>query len=402
MTSFQLTRPQQELQAEFRGLAVKCFRPFAGTADKLADLPPGFLEQPPIVVLTHALLPPELGGGWLASTGRHDLSDPFLRLILNEEMGYGDAPLFAALPGLGLAMPILQAFGTPSQKQRVFAPFLDQSRHCWAAFAMSEPSAGSDVSALSTSARKEKDSYVLNGTKWFIGNGLRADWVVVFATINPRLGRFGIRTFLVERGTPEFEASCCLPTMGFRALQISQLKFQECRIPESNLLRTHDTKAGFDGGIMTFQQFRPTVAAMALGTARAALEQASELVQQNGARHSAARRWQNIRENLDFFKLRLRVARLLCWSTARLKINGKDNFAQVCMAKAFCAELVMEICAFAMDVAGVCAVTPDSSLERFFRNAKAFDLLEGTGDMQRLMLTKHLLRVSEPNEALID
>jgi acyl-CoA dehydrogenase len=400
MSSFQLTAEQEKLRAEFREIAVQCLRPFAETADRLADLPTGFLEQPGLRRLIRGLLPPELGGGWESPTGRYDLLDPFLQLILNEEMGYGDAPLCAALPGPGLARPILQAFGTPSQKRRFFAPFLDPDRNCWAAFAMSEPSAGSDISALSTSARKEKDCYVLNGTKWFIGNGLRADWAVVFATVNEKLGRFGIKAFVVENGTAGFQATRVLPTMGFRALQISELKFESCRVPEFNLLDRTDRKFGFDGGMMTFQQFRPTVSALAVGAARAALEEAGDWIQQNGARHFTARRWRELIQKLESFIVRLHVARLLCWSTAWLKLDGKDNFAEICMAKAFCAELAMEICAFTMDVAGACAVTSGAILERSFRNAKAFDLLEGTGDMQRFMLSKFLLKAGQCNEAI--
>jgi acyl-CoA dehydrogenase len=400
VSCFQLTRKQQELQAELRSLAARHVRPYAEAADRLADLPDGFLKQPAIAQLVRALLPIELGGGWPTSSGPYDLWEPDARLLLNEEMSHADAPLFAALPGLSLAMPILQAFGTPAQKARFFSPFLDPGRFCWAAFAMSEPSAGSDVSALSTSARKDRDCYVLNGTKWFIGNGLRADWVVVFASVNPRLGRFGLKAFVVERGTPGFEATHALSTMGFRALQISQLKFQDCRIPESNKLVPNGANAAFDGAMITFQQFRPGVAAMAVGAARAAWERAQELIQQNGALHSGARKWNTIKEQLDQFELRLRAARLLCWTTAWRKLQNQDNFAEICMAKASCAELAMEISAFAMDVAGICGLCPEPLLERFFRNAKAFDLLEGTGDMQRLMLTRHLLRKGGANETL--
>jgi acyl-CoA dehydrogenase len=392
MTSHQLTRYQTELQAEFRDLAKRCFRPFGIAADQLAGIPPGFLEQPEIAALARALMPLDQGGGWVDTKGeRHDLASPMLCSVFNEEIGYGDAPLLTALPGLSLAMPILMAYGTQEQQERFLAPFQRPGKHSWAAFAMSEPSAGSDVSALSTRVRIENGGYVLNGTKWFVGNGLRADWVMVFATTNPRLGRFGIKVFIVERGTPGFEAQCVLPSLGFRVLQLSQLRFNECWIPESNILTPRGSRHSFDGGIMTFSYFRPAIAALAVGTARAALELACEVTHQNGTNHGTARRWRQVSEQIESLKIRLHAARLLCRNIGWTMIGGKNAFSQTCMAKAFCARIVMEICTFAMDVAGLAAGNT-LPFEKLFRDAKAFDLLEGTGDMQRLMLCRQLLK----------
>lgn len=392
MTPCCLTRSQTDLQAEFRNLAERHFRPFGAAADQLAGLPPGFLEQPEIAALVRALLPVDFGGGWIDDRGdRHDLTDPVLRPVLNEELGCGDAPLLTALPGLSLAMPVLMAYGTEEQRERFLAPFLRPDKHSWAAFAMSEPSAGSDVSSLATLARRERGGYVLNGTKWFVGNGMRADWVMVFATINPRLGQFGIKVFIVERGTPGFEARCVLPSLGFRALQLSQLSFNECWVPESNLLMPHGAGHSFDGGIMTFSFFRPVIAALAVGASRAALQLAEEIVCQNGANHGAARKWRQVGEKLESLKIRLHAARLLCRNIGWARASGKNAFAQTCMAKAFCARIAMEVSSFAMDVAGLSAADA-LPFEKLFRDAKAFDLLEGTGDMQRLMLCRQLLR----------
>jgi acyl-CoA dehydrogenase len=394
--NLQLSREQKELQSELRDLARTHFRPFAAHADANGDLPADFLQQPAVRTLITSLLPKEYGGGWTLSTGKRlDFgASAALRQILNEELAYGNAPLFVALPGLSLAAPIVCAMGTMEQKDRFLPAFLDSGRDVWAAFAMSEPTAGSDVSSLRTLARKEGDSYVLNGTKWFIGNGSRASWAIIFATTNPRIGRFGIKAFVVERGTPGFEATRVLPTLGFRALQVSELRLEECRIPEGNLLKPPRGTYAFDGGMMTFYQFRPAIASMAVGTARAALDQAMEHVRQDGARHSSASHWRRVHLRIQELKLRIEAARLLCWSAASRIDHGIDSFAQICMAKAFAARVVMEVCSYTAQLSGLAdgLTTSGLAFERFFRDAKAFDLLEGTGDMQRLMLAKNLVR----------
>jgi acyl-CoA dehydrogenase len=394
--NLQPNHEQRELQAELRDLALTCFRPFASKADALGDFPDGFLEQSRVRTLIRSLLPSEHGGGWTLAGGKHlDFdSSAVRRVILNEELAYGDAPLFVALPGLSLAAPIVNAVGSPLQKEKFLSPFLGGDRDLWAAFAMSEPTAGSDVSAMSTHARKENGTYVLNGTKWFIGNGSRAGWAVVFATTNRRIGRFGIKAFLVERGTPGFEATRVLGTLGFRVLQISELRLEDCHIPEANLLTPPAGQYGFDGGMMTFYRFRPAIAAMAVGTARAALDQASEFAQQNGACHGDY--WGRVQDRIRELRFRVDAAKLLCWKAAERIDNGLEAFSHICMAKAFGARTVMEVCSYSLQVAGLAGISlAESIVERLARDAKAFDLLEGTGDMQRLMLARNLLKEAD-------
>jgi len=397
MINFSLTPVQRAFQEDIRSFAATCLRPFAEQADRIGDVPPSML-RPEILTAMQSFLPLEFGGGWPGQHGqRLDIAqDPLLRVIMNEEAAYGDAALFIALPGPGLTGPIVSAFGTAEQKQKLFSIFVGQPRPMWAAFAMSEPGAGSDFAALSATAREEKECYVLNGTKWFVGNGLRAEWIVVFASTNPKLGRFGIRAFIVERGAAGFKASRALKTMGLRAVQVAELQFHECRIAKENLLNpaAAGKKGGFDGSLLTLQQFRPAVAAMAIGTARAALDEADELVRQNGASHSGARRWQEMKRRMELMRVRVHAARLLCWEAAWLQHSGADPFPQTCMAKAFAAKVAMEACTTALEIAGAAALRSHPLLEKLQRDAKAFDLLEGTGDIQRLMLARTLMRSS--------
>jgi acyl-CoA dehydrogenase len=395
MIDFELTREQIAFREDMAAFAASFLRPFSSIADQLADFPSS-LYVPEIFAAMQSFLPVEFNGGWPGRSGQKlDIArDPLLRILMNEEAAYGDAALFIALPGPGLTVPIIDFFGTDEQKQRLFSTFVRQTKPRWAAFAMSEPGAGSDFAALSTTAREEKDCYVLNGSKWFVGNGLRAEWIVVFASTNPKLGSFGIKAFIIERGTPGFKASRVLKTMGLRAVQISELQFVECRIAKENLLSPPGAgkRGGFDGSLLTLQQFRPAVAAMAIGTARAALDLADAWLSQNGASHGLARRWQEKKQRLESLRTRVHAARLVCWKAAWLQQRGQPNLVEISMAKAFAAKVAMQSCSVAVEIAGAAGILAYPLLEKLQRDAKAFDLLEGTGDIHRLMLTRAVLR----------
>jgi acyl-CoA dehydrogenase len=326
------------------------------------------------------------------------------RVLAWEEAGFGDAALFMSLPGPGLAAPVIHAYGTPEQQKLFFSTFTKTTIPRWAAFAVSEPNAGSDMAAMSTTAQKEKSEYVLNGTKWFVGSGGRATWIVVFATAGRHLGRFGIKAFLVHRDTPGFRATRRLPSLGLRVLGLTELKFENCRLNEKYVLAlrgANTRERGFDAALTTFQQFRPLVSSLAIGIARAALEQVEEVVTQNGAKHSGAIHWSLVRERLRTMRTRLHAARLICRKAAWLQDRGLENNAEVSMAKIMSAKVGMEICSEALDIAGKAALADDSLLQKLFRDMKGFDILEGTGEIHRLMLVRHLLRQhAERPEAL--
>jgi acyl-CoA dehydrogenase len=317
-----------------------------------------------------------------------------MRVMACEEGGYGDPALFISLPGPGLGYPSLRAQGSLSQQKRFFEPFVGDALK-WAAFAVTEPGTGSDVAALTTTAIKRGDRYVINGKKWFIGNGARADWVVVFATVNAKQGQFGVRAFVVERGTPGFRVARVLPTMGMKPVQLTELVFEDCEISEENLLggQKQDRRGGgFQASVHTFNLVRPGIAAVAVGIGRAAVEQVSDLVKQDGARHSSAHRWREIEERIKAMNRKLEAARLLCWNAASIADQGADNTREASMAKAYGAKVGMEVCVESMELAARAGIQDMSMLERLFRNIKVFNILEGTGEIQRLTITKSLLR----------
>src|SRR5438094_2082413 len=157
-------------------------------------------------------------------------------VVLAEEMSYWDRGMSVAMPGLGLGGPPLMSMGTAEQKERFLAPFRDREWPHWAAFGMPEPGAGSDVAGIRTSAVRDGDAWVLNGAKTFISNSMRADWIVVWATVEKSLGRGGHRAFIVERGTPGLEDMRYEHKMGLIAYESSSFVLRECRVSADHLL----------------------------------------------------------------------------------------------------------------------------------------------------------------------
>lgn len=385
------------LQDEFRYFGKKLLRPFAAEADRLADVPAELLGNPEVINFMRAFVPEDISGGWpglLHQGKRYDLSQSVkLRVIIGEEMGYGDAALYIALPGPGLAEPILKQLGSARQMKQLFDIFIGSVPR-WAAFAMSEPNAGSDVAAMTTTARKDNGSYIINGKKWFIGNGARADWIVVFATIKPNSGPFGIRPFIVTRGTPGFRIGRILPSMGLRAVQISELIFEECRIAQENLLGDHKfepKRSGFRTGLQTFNVMRPLVGALAIGIARAAIEHLEEGVMGDRASHNQARCWLKAAREIEEMKTRLQAVRLLCWKAAWLYDEGHVNTREASATKVLASGTAMDICSRALDLAGRANLPNLLMLEKLFRDIQAFEFLEGTGEIQKLSIIRTMI-----------
>jgi acyl-CoA dehydrogenase len=192
------------------------------------------------------------------------------------ELCWGDVGLALSIPRQGLGNAAITAVANPEQKKRF--------KGTWAAMAITEPGAGSDSANIRTTARLEGDEWVLNGEKIYVTAGSRADSVVVWATLDRNLGRAAIKSFIVPHGTPGMEVVRLDKKMGIRASDTASITLTDCRIPKENLLGTAeiDTKAGFGGVMQTFDNTRPIVAGMAVGVARAALEQTRDLLSEHG------------------------------------------------------------------------------------------------------------------------
>lgn len=402
MIEFSLSKRQAEIKEAIHGLGVSVIRPQCLAWDRAHGVPEAFLRN--LAMLAS-------GMGSLASMDRDAQAEStpasapkkssmnVTTLIAAEEMAWGDAGLLLCLPGPGLGGPPIRGSGTPEQKERFLGIFRDLSTEAsplrWGAYALTEPNAGSDVASIRTSCRKDGKHWVLQGRKCYITNGARASWNVVFATIDPSLGRAGHRAFVVEKGTPGFSVGRIEDKMGLRASETAELVFEECRVPEENLLggeERYTSKEGFMTAMKTFDNTRPLVAAMALGIGRAAYEYARDFVKSNYvlARHTP--RYGAIAERLARVGRQLEAARLVTWRAGWLADQGEANAKEASMSKAMAGQAAIRACIESIEICGAegTLAKDHQLLEKWFRDIKVFDIFEGTGQIQRVVISKRI------------
>jgi acyl-CoA dehydrogenase len=311
-------------------------------------------------------------------------------LVIAEESAYWDRGVSASFPGPGLGEPPLLSMGTFEQKQRFLGPFLRPDRPRWGSFAMTEPGAGSDVARIRTSARKDGDAWILHGDKMFAANAGRADWIVVWATVDPSLGREGHRAFVVERGSPGLGNFHAERKMGIKAYESTSFTLRDCRVPAANLVGGEEhyaRRAGFKGAMQSFNATRPLVAVQAVGMGRAALDEALRFAREHGLEGDV-----RVRDRLERIRRRLRVARLLCWRAAWLADHARPNILEASMSKAVAPLVAFEAASLGMELLGLTGGRGDHLIEKLFRDVKALDIVEGTGQIQRVVMARQLVR----------
>ncbi|MGD8317156.1 MAG: acyl-CoA dehydrogenase family protein [Myxococcales bacterium] len=304
------------------------------------------------------------------------------------ELCWGDVGLALSIPRQGLGNAAITAVADAEQKKR-FA-------RTWAAMAITEPGAGSDSANIRTTARLDGDEWVLNGEKIYVTAGSRADSVVVWATLDRNLGRAAIKSFVVPHGTPGMEVVRLDKKMGIRASDTASITLTDCRIPKENLLGSAeiDTKAGFGGVMQTFDNTRPIVAGMAVGVARAALEQTRELLAERGVEvryrgslfTKSAAEAELIRMEADW-----EAGRLLMLKAAWMADNGIPNSTEASMSKAKAARVANQITLRCVELCGALGYSEHELLEKWARDSKILDIFEGTQQIQLLIIARRLL-----------
>jgi len=314
-------------------------------------------------------------------------------VIFAEEASYWDRGVAVTLPGPGLGGPPILKMGTSDQVERFMGPFAEKKPH-WGSFGMTEPGAGSDVARIATTAKKDGDHYVLNGAKTFISNVKRAEWCVVFASVDKELGRGGHRAFVVEKGTPGFEVTRVERKMGLKAYESCTFTLDNCRIPAENLLggeAYYEKKAGFKGAMAAFNSSRALVGVMAIGVGRAAWDEANKFIRENYQISRPIPRYRRMQERLAIIKTRLDTGRLLCWNASWLFDLGKSNALEASMAKAYCPPVALEACRTAVEILADAGVRNDHLVEKLYRDVKAMDIVEGTQQVQRTVIARRLV-----------
>jgi acyl-CoA dehydrogenase len=312
-------------------------------------------------------------------------------LLLAEEYSYWDRGVGVSNPGPGMPEPNVISMGTEEQKQRFLGPFLEPDRPRWACFGMTEPGAGSDVAGIRTSARKDGDHWILNGAKCFIGNASRSDWILVWATVDPTQGRAGHRAFIVEKDTPGLGAFKIEKKIGLKAYESTSFTLEDCRVPADNLLggeERYEKRAGFKSAMGTFNAGRPRIAANSVGIGRAALDESLAFAREHDLLGDP-----RVRDRLEQVARKLRMARLIYLRAGWLVDQRKPNILEASMSKAMGADVSYEAASLGMELFGSVGARGDHLIEKLFRDVKAMDIVEGTGQVQRLIMARQLVQL---------
>jgi acyl-CoA dehydrogenase len=324
-------------------------------------------------------------------------------VITAEELHWGCAGIALAIQGSGLAAAGIAASGTPEQiAEWVPQCFGTDDQVALGAYAVTEPQAGSDVKSLKSTAKLDGDEWVLNGTKVFITNGGIADVHVVVATVYPELGHRGQASFVIGKGTPGLRQGKKESKIGIRASHTAEVILEDCRIPVENLLGGMDKlnrklerarsgqKGGSSNALATFEMTRPIVGASALGIAQAAYEWTLEyLADQTVDGGRSALSEQRIQQVLADVATEIDASRLLVQRAAWMGRNGIPmNGGQGSMSKLKAGDVTMWATTTLMELVGPYAQTTDCPLEKWFRDAKIYQLFEGTAQVQRLVISR--------------
>jgi len=308
--------------------------------------------------------------------------------IVAEEMAYGCSGIQTALMLNQLAVLPLLITGSEEQQARYFPRLTEDGKII--AYCMTEPDAGSDVAGIKSTAIRHGDRYILNGTKTWITDGPVADYFTVFAKSDPGAGHKGMSCFLVERAFPGVSTGQPLEKMGQHAAQTCQVFFEQVAVPAENLLGREGD--GFLIAMKVFDKSRPPVAAAATGVARRALDEAVKYAGERTAFGRPIHEFQGVGFLLADMKIRVEAARSLMWQAAWQVDQGQRNTTSAAIAKAFCADAAMQNATDAVQVFGGNGYSKEYPVEKLMRDAKIYQIYEGTTQIQKLIILRELYR----------
>ncbi len=399
MIDFELSPEIQRSRDLVHMVAEQAMRPIAREYDeKEGEKPWDFFR---VMWELSKASPVDVGGGEQQGEKSGPSERNLLTAVTIEELSWGDAGLYLSIPNAGLGGAAVAATGTPEQERRFLARFREGEPK-WGAMAITEPACGSDTAAITTTAVRDGDHWVLNGTKIFCTNGSLAvekseGFVVVWATVDRSAGRAGIKPFVVDHHTPGMSVTHTEKKLGIRASDTATLVFEDCRIPLDNLLGSAEvekTTEGFKGAMATFDATRPIVAASAIGIGRAALEFTRDALEKAGIqiRYGAPLHKLTAVER-DFMEMEanLQAARLLTWRAAWMMDQGMRNNLEASMCKAKAGLAVTQVTQKAVEILGPLGYSRKLLLEKWMRDAKINDIFEGTQQINLLIVARRIL-----------
>jgi len=375
--SFALTDEQKALRRLAHEFAEKVMRPRAAEYDEHSTHPADVIAKAHELGLLNAHVPAEYGGLELSG---------FDGMLIGEELAWGCSGMATSIVANALGTAPLLVAGTDEQKRRFVAPLVDEPILC--SFALTEPNAGSDVSGIQTTAVRHGDEYVLNGSKMFITNAGHAAWLVVFASTDRSKGHRGLSAFVVPADLDGVVVERHLDKMGQRATDTSAIAFQDVRVPAANLLG--DEGEGFKIAMRTLDFTRPGTAAGAVGVAQAAYEHAVSYAKERVQFGQPIAMNQGVNFLIADMATEIEAARLLVWQAAWLLDQGKRATLQSSYAKRFAADTAMKVTTDAVQIFGGYGYMKEYPVEKLMRDAKLFQIYEGTSQIQRLVIAREI------------
>lgn len=374
-----LTEDQQLLRRSVREFAEAEIRPHVHEWDEAQHFPSELVPRLAELGLMGIQIPEELGGAAMSSVDY---------CVCIEELARVDPSVclsVAAHNGLGTAH--IAMFGSEAQKQRYVVPLARGEK--LAAWGLTEASSGSDAAAMRTTAVRDGDGWVLNGTKQFITHGRSGDLIVVMAVTNRAKGTRGISAFIVEKGTPGFRPGKKEDKLGMRASETSEVIFEHCRVPADSLLGAEDQ--GFVNALQVLDAGRIGIAALAVGLAQGAYEAARRYAFERRQFGQPIGAFQSIRAKLVDNATRIEAARLLTYRAAAMKDAGERTTLEAAMAKLYSSEVAVRAAEDGVQIHGGYGFVKDYPAEKYFRDVKLTTIGEGTSEIQRLVIARQLL-----------
>jgi acyl-CoA dehydrogenase len=398
MIDFELHDTLKQVEAFVHQFAEQTLRPLAREADQKGTVEPHVIQMLGQIAGNRATIVPEERPDE-EQNGRPRLGN-MVSIIGSEELAWGDAAMILNIPGPGLAGPSINAAGTPEQKQKFLRDIFTGEEPRFGALAVTEAQAGSDVSNVQTTAVRDGDEWVLNGTKVFCTNGARADVLVVNATIDKTLGREGQKLFVVLKDSPGFRVGKIEKKLGLTASETAELIFEDCRIPFDHILGGEEAlkpKSGFKGTMKAFDASRPTVAAMAIGIGRASYEFVRDWSQEEVPKSSRRRPFVEVK--LAQMKRELDASRLVTRKAAWMADQRIPNSKEASMSKAYAPQAALRACIGAIEIMGPEGYSKEHLVEKWYRDIKVYDIFEGTGQINRVVISRNILgRLEEQKE----
>ena len=374
---FEFTEEQRMFKDMIVDFGQKEIEPLVEDAEENEKFPVELFPKLGEMGLLGIVFPEEYGGVDL---------DKITDCIFSEEMGRINAGIAMCVNAhTSLSMFPIYKFGTDEQKEKYLIPGIAGEKI--GALGLTEPNAGSDARSIRSQATKKGDKYILNGTKTWITNGTMCDYAVVAAYTDKSKKGHGISIFVVDKGTPGFSVSGKMHKLGHRSADTSELIFENCEVPEENLLVG---EGGFQGAMETLLGARITHAAKSVGIAQAALDYALQYSKEREAFGRPISKFQAIGFKLADMAVKVETARLMVYKAAWLYSNDKKCLKEASMAKLYAAEVVQSVATEGVQVLGGYGYSVEYLAERYYRDAKLASITEGTSEIQKIVISREL------------